>query len=71
MTDKICPFVEYLLDDAARVPTGDYYCKSPLRGKEKGEFGEDANYFKCDCNNHDECFWYSQKSRLENLTEKK
>lgn len=68
MVDKNCHLVEYQLDDATRVPTGDFYCKSPLRGKEKGEFGEDAGLYKCDCNDSKECSW--NPMGLEKLTQR-
>lgn len=64
MSDKNCPYTKFLGEDLTRVPIGKDYCTSNLRGRERGEFGEEQDYFECNCDNHEKCFWFLNESKL-------
>ena len=68
MTDKICPFVEYLFDNLLKTTTGAYKCNV------QGIKPEDANLKTFDyptCNNksgYEECSVFQKNNKLENKT---
>jgi hypothetical protein len=70
MTDKNCPYIEYLFDNGLRATTGAYRC--PTQGLQP----EDANYKTWDypiCyeTNHKECSIFLRRNKLEKSIFKK
>ena len=64
MSDKKCPHRIFQGEDLTRVPTGDSYCTAVCRGRERDEYGQLGDYYRCDSDNHFECFWF-KREKLE------
>lgn len=71
MADKNCEYDSWLFDDTMLFPLGNYYCTASVRGKERGEFGEETDYFPCDCDDRKKCFWFNHEKKSESPIEKK